>query len=101
MLVALPDYPRLNRASAEENGPLMANCKKHLLQVITMVKPREAVDLESAPEDILSVWGKEVTAKNIDKFFGSTGSHASEDFTLEGSCSKRVTGGKPGAGRAK
>lgn len=35
-----------------------------------MVNHRDAIDLEPAPEDLLSVWGKEVTAQNLARFFG-------------------------------
>ena len=58
-----------------------------------MVKPREAVELDPTPEDILSVWGKEIIAQNIDKFFGSAGSHATEKFTSEGSWINRAPKG--------
>lgn len=49
-----------------------------------MVKPNEAVDLNPAPEDILTMWGKEVTAQNVVKFFGSDGCHAPADLATEG-----------------
>lgn len=62
-------------------------------RVITMVKPREAVDLDPTPEDILLVWGKEVNTQNIERFFGSAGSHALAEFTVEGSWSNRAAKG--------
>lgn len=58
-----------------------------------MVKPREAVDLDPAPKDILSVWGKEITAQNIDKFFGSVGSQETKKYTPEGCWSNRSSKG--------
>lgn len=45
--------------------------KNFLLQFfLTMVKHEDAIYLEPAPEDLLSVWGKEVTAQNLARFFG-------------------------------
>lgn len=41
-----------------------------------MVKPSEAVDVEPAPEDLLSMWGKEISEKNVGKYFGKEGSLA-------------------------
>jgi len=35
-----------------------------------MVFHNEAVDLDPAPEDILSVWGKDVNEQTLDEFFG-------------------------------
>lgn len=58
-----------------------------------MVIQNEAVDLDPAPEDILSVWGKEVNAQNIDKFFGQVGSHASANFSVGGSWSNKASKG--------
>lgn len=43
-----------------------------------MVNPREAVDLDPALEDILSVWGKDQTTQNIEWCFGSAGSQGYE-----------------------
>lgn len=38
--------------------------------LVTMGFHNEVVDLDPAPEDILLVWGKDVSEENLDKFFG-------------------------------
>lgn len=43
-----------------------------------MVNPNELVDLEPEMEDILSVWGKGITARNIKRYFGGSESSRSE-----------------------
>ena len=40
-----------------------------------MVNLSEAVELDPEPEDILSVWGKDLTTQNIKWFFGTSGHH--------------------------
>lgn len=35
-----------------------------------MVSPNELVDLDPELEDILSVWGKEPTVQNVERYFG-------------------------------
>lgn len=49
-----------------------------------MVKHWEALDLEPSPEDILSVWGKELTAQNVDWYFGAVGSQGCVKPSVEG-----------------
>lgn len=53
-----------------------------------MVKPYEVVDVEPAPEDLISMWGKEVSEKNVGKYFGHEGS-----FAAGGPWSKNPSGG--------
>lgn len=54
-----------------------------------MVFHNEAVYLDPALEDILSVWGKEVTDQNLDKFFGQVGNSASATFPAGGPWSSK------------
>lgn len=48
-----------------------------------MVNPNELVDLDPKMEDILSVWGKDPTARNIERYFGAPESFRSEILTPE------------------
>lgn len=43
-----------------------------------MENPNELVDIEPEMEDILSVWGKDISARNIERYFGGYESSRSE-----------------------
>ena len=48
-----------------------------------MVNPNELVDLDSDMEDILSIWGKDPTAQNIERYFRSSGTFKSGTLSPE------------------
>jgi len=48
-----------------------------------MVNPNELVDLDSDMEDILSIWGKDPTAQNIERYFRSSGTFRSGTLSPE------------------
>lgn len=49
-----------------------------------MVNPREIVDLDPATEDILSIWGKDLTAQNLEWYFRSLSSQGNGSFSSGG-----------------
>lgn len=48
-----------------------------------MVNSDEIVDLDPVMEDISSVWGKDPTAKNVDRYFGAAGNFRSGSLSPE------------------
>lgn len=46
-----------------------------------MVNSNESINLDRALEDILSVWGKDPTAQNIERYFGATETLVSASFS--------------------
>lgn len=48
-----------------------------------MVNPDEGIDLDPAMEDILSVWGKDPTTQNVERYFGTVEALASPPFCPE------------------
>lgn len=49
-----------------------------------MVNHSKFVDLDPASEDILSVWGKDLTARNLEWYFGAPGGHGNGSFSPGG-----------------
>lgn len=48
-----------------------------------MVNSDELIDLDPAMEDILSVWGKDPTAQNIERYFGTVETLSSTPLSPE------------------
>jgi len=58
-----------------------------------MVNGCEAVEIDPAPEDILSVWGKDTSEQNLDKYFGKVGGHSNVSFAGSGAWSSFLAKG--------
>jgi len=48
-----------------------------------MVNPSELIDQDPAMEDILSVWGKDPTAQNLQRYFGVIESYNTDPLSSE------------------
>lgn len=64
-----------------------------------MVNPADLVDLDPEPEDILSMWGKDITAQNVEHYFGAIELSRLEALTQAGEKpSFLFQGGDPSSG---
>lgn len=58
-------------SSREGNLQCIVGCRVFIGTVRTMVNPADVLALDPEVEDILSMWGKDITAQNVEHYFGS------------------------------